>query len=507
MNFMKPLFQSVLACLLTCVLAGMSSCSNDKADEQLQPEGDEVKVTFVFTLDTSAGSSMHRAAKTNAEVFNEFYAKIKTAELVAPTYELTLTEQASGTTYTFNGRWDGHDVITLRTGTYRVTGRSIADGESVQDKCSFIFDETVTIDASSSTVTLHADYDCFLLIFNNPDISRLSNNNGQTSTALFTLGDYRYAFVRDQLYLDDYQTEASIEGSMQDGSTFRIYTGKLQFESGKYYVYNVLTNSFDVPPMEEGDTTGESGSDEDDPSPDDEKPSDDDPSNTGITIDMISVPSGSFLMGSADDDTDAQDDERPQHMVTVSAFSIGRYEVTQQQWLEVMGTNPAYFQGSKVTANNTARPVEMVNMTEVNTFIQKLNQLTGLNYRLPTEEEWEYAARGGQTSAFRYAGSNNVADVAWYKDNSGAVTHPVNDTSKQPNALGIYGMSGNVWEWTSTLRTDSYETSAAVNSAYYVVRGGSYQNAANSCRVAFRHFYKPSERRNYIGLRLAMDAQ
>jgi len=492
---------SVYSVLVSVLLLALTSCSSDKADAVPLGTADEARVVFLFTLDTSGGTSMRRAAKTNAEVFDEFYAKLQNGEFVAPTYELTLTEQGSGAVQTVSGRWGSDNYVTLRTGTYRVTGRSTAEGENVQERCSFTFDETITVAAGSTAITLHADYDSFLLIFTGDDLSSLQNYNGEAARPFFTFGNYRYAFVNNSLYTELGKDAAYIEGEYGSGTLFRIMTGKLAFECGKYYVYNTATGGFDIPPMEEGDETD--GSPSDDPADD---PTDDPDAET-LNVEMVNVPAGTFLMGSSSDDSDAQADEQPQHEVSLSAFRIGRYEVTQALWKEVMGTNPAYFQGTKVASANLQRPVENVSIADIDAFLQKLNQQTGRHFRLPTEEEWEYAARGGQTTSLRYAGSDQVADVAWYSGNASNLTHPVDDDTKQPNALGIYGMSGNVWEWTSSARTDNYEASATTNTTYRAVRGGSYKSGANSCRVAYRNFFQPSERRNDLGLRLAEDVE
>lgn len=495
---------SIAALLLgSFFVTSLISChSHDAAEDAMEPS-DEARVYFLFTLDTSTGTPMHRAPKSNAEVFDEFYEKLKTGELVAASYELTLTETTSGAEYTFSGQWGSENYVTLRTGTYHVVGTSTAEGENIQERCSFTFDETINVSAGSNAVLLHADYDCFLLIFSNGDFRSLQNYNGETARPFFTFGDYRYVFVKDQLYKEASKDAAYIEGEYTSGTAFRIMTGKLAFECGKYYVYNTANGGFDVPPMDEGDNTGEEK--------EEEKPDVPDTPVEDIVIDMVNIPAGTFLMGAADDDTDAYDDERPQHSVTISsAFSIGKYEVTQALWQQVMGTNPSYFQGSKVKSNDPSRPVENISKNDAEKFIAKLNELTGETYRLPTEEEWEYAARGAQNSTWKYAGSDNIGDVAWYKANAsdnkkegdaGYGTHSVTD-SKAANSLGIYGMSGNVMEWTSTNWTDNYSDTTP-DASTYVVRGGSWMSSANYCRVSFRNHYSPSTRRNNVGLRLA----
>ena len=253
-----------LTLLVSVMMMGFSACgSDDVLGDEKPTSKDEVKVYFVYTLDTSSGTSMNRApakaAKTNAEVFDEFYTKIKSGELVAPSYELTLTEVSTGATYTFKGNWNSHDLITLNTGTYHVVGKSTAEGENIQEKCSIVFDEVCDISITSNVITLHASYDCFLLIFNNTDIQTLQNYNGTSLASFFTLGtSYKYAFVKDQLYQTDKKKDAYILGKYTDGAEFKVFTGNLEFEKGKYYVYNSISNGFNLPEMEEGNVPNHS---------------------------------------------------------------------------------------------------------------------------------------------------------------------------------------------------------------------------------------------------------
>ena len=170
-------------------------------------------------------------------------------------------------------------------------------------------------------------------------------------------------------------------------------------------------------------------------------------------------------------------------------------------WKEVMGNNPSSWKGDNL-------PVENVSWDDCQTFIRKLNALTGKNFRLPTEAEWEFAARGGNNSrGYKYAGSNNIGDVAWYEDNSGSKTHVVG--TKSPNELGIYDMSGNVWEWCQDWYGDYSSASqtnptGASNGSARVLRGGSWYCSARLCRSSDRYSYSPDCRINSGGLRLVL---
>ena len=232
----------------------------------------------------------------------------------------------------------------------------------------------------------------------------------------------------------------------------------------------------------------------------------------GVSFTMVAVEGGTFTMGATPEQgDDVYDDEKPAHEVTLDGFSIGETEVTQELWQAVMGSNPSKFSGNK-------RPVEKVSWYDCQTFIEKLNELTGQTFRLPTEAEWEYAARGGnQSQGYKYAGSNTIYDVAWYDVNSydkGSSspdygTHEVG--TKQANELGLYDMSGNVWEWCQDCYSSSYYSESVVNNpqgpssgSYRVCRGGSWRSNAGSCRVSFRDNDTPTIPRSNLGLRLAL---
>ena len=216
---------------------------------------------------------------------------------------------------------------------------------------------------------------------------------------------------------------------------------------------------------------------------------------------MVYVEGGTFTMGATSEQgSDALDGEKPAHSVTLDGYYIGKYEVTQKLWKAVMGSNPSDFKGDNL-------PVENVSWDDVQEFLRKLNAMTGKNYRLPTEAEWEFAARGGNSSrSYKYCGSNSLGSVAWYYDNSGDRTHAVG--TKSPNELGIYDMSGNVWEWCQDWY-GSYNSSPQRNpkgpnsGSYRVYRGGCWCNYAWSCRVSNRNYFPP-DNRSYLGFRLAL---
>jgi formylglycine-generating enzyme required for sulfatase activity len=210
-----------------------------------------------------------------------------------------------------------------------------------------------------------------------------------------------------------------------------------------------------------------------------------------VTLEMVSLPAGEFLMGSPDSDSDAGDWEKPQHQVKVNSFAIGKYPVTQAQYEAVMGTNPSYFK------NNPQNPVEKVSWDDAQAFCQKLSQITGKTYRLPTEAEWEYACRAGTTTRFYFGDdANQLGDYAWYDGNSQQTIHPVGQ--KKPNAWGLHDMIGNVWEWCEDDWHSTYENAPRDGSAwiknnndndYRILRGGSWYFDPNYCRSAYRDYY------------------
>ncbi|MBS7313954.1 MAG: SUMF1/EgtB/PvdO family nonheme iron enzyme, partial [Bacteroidales bacterium] len=223
----------------------------------------------------------------------------------------------------------------------------------------------------------------------------------------------------------------------------------------------------------------------------------------GVEFKMIKVEGGTFSMGATSEQgSDAYDREKPVHSVTLSDYYIGETEVTQELWEAVMGSNPSFFTG------NNQRPVDNVSWNDCQEFIKELNRLMGKKFRLPTEAEWEYAARGGKYSrGYRYSGSNNADEVAWYARNSGVETYSVK--TKKANKLGLYDMSGNVWEWCND-RYGDYQSNSQTNptgpseGASRVVRGGCFGDVDKHVCVSYRYSDIPGPRYDNQGLRLAL---
>ena len=229
----------------------------------------------------------------------------------------------------------------------------------------------------------------------------------------------------------------------------------------------------------------------------------------GVSFKMRRVIGGTFTMGATSEQTGAQSYEYPTHRVTLSDYWIGETEVTQALWKAVTGYSPAsdYLSWSSSYGLGDNYPAYSISYVDVQSFITQLNSLTGCTFRMPTEAEWEYAARGGsQSKGYLYSGGNTIGDVAWYEDNSSGKTHPV--AQKAPNELGLYDMSGNVKEWCSDwygsyMASDQTNPTGPASGSYRVVRGGSWRIDARSCRSAFRYRYEPGSRYCSLGLRLA----
>ena len=223
---------------------------------------------------------------------------------------------------------------------------------------------------------------------------------------------------------------------------------------------------------------------------------------SNVFIEMVKVEKGTFLMGAKDGDEMAFDSERPVHQVTLTDdYYIGKYEVTQSLWKIVMGKNPSRLKRANFPVNN-------VSWDDCQKFIKKLNKMTGKEFRLPTEAEWEFAARGGiKSKGYQYSGGNDISDVGWNSHNSGLYAHGVG--TRRPNELGIYDMSGNVFEYCQDWKRN-YSASPEINPVglekgkLKVVRGGSWGVDGFSCRPSCRYFYYPSVHSIDLGLRLAL---
>ena len=225
----------------------------------------------------------------------------------------------------------------------------------------------------------------------------------------------------------------------------------------------------------------------------------------GVTFKMVKVKAGTFTMGATSEMENPFAEERPTHLVTLTKdYYIGKTEVTQALWKAVMESNPSHFQGDN-------KPVENVSWIDCQMFISKLNSMTGKKFRLPTEAEWEFAARGGNwTKGYQYSGSNSLDDVAWFDENSGDTTHDV--ATKQPNELGLYDMSGNVWEWCadwygSYSSNAQYDPVGPSSGSCRVNRGGGWGIIAGGCRSSCRGNFDPDFRSPGLGMRLVLSEE
>ena len=234
--------------------------------------------------------------------------------------------------------------------------------------------------------------------------------------------------------------------------------------------------------------------------------------NSGMSVSMVWIPEGSFMMGAQTNEIDAVSDEYPQHEVTFeSGFWMGKYEITQEQWTAIMGSNPAFFAGENM-------PVERVSWEEAHVFIDRLNSGTGSSpFRLPTEAEWEYCCRAGFDNVrFPWGDDSTYARLVrygWYDSNSEGRTHEIGQ--KLPNRWGLHDMHGNVWEWCEDWYHDSYNGAPTDGSAWIEIdngatrvrRGGAWNYGSKECRSAYRFRASPSSRYSSLGLRLVRNAE
>ncbi|MBO3457462.1 formylglycine-generating enzyme family protein [Aetokthonos hydrillicola] len=231
----------------------------------------------------------------------------------------------------------------------------------------------------------------------------------------------------------------------------------------------------------------------------------------GVTLDMVEIPGGKFVMGSPSTEKDRSDSERPQHNVTIKPFYIGKFTITQQQYQAVMGKNPSNFKGEK-------RPVEQVSWDDAIAFCDKLSQRTGKTYRLPSEAEWEYACRALTTTPF-YFGETITTDLANYYGSSTYASEPKGVYRQQttevgkfpPNAWGLYDMHGNIWEWCQDTWHDSYEgapvdgtawVSDDKNNTLHLLRGGAWNNVPRICRTIDRDWFARDYSDSNVGFRV-----
>lgn len=219
-----------------------------------------------------------------------------------------------------------------------------------------------------------------------------------------------------------------------------------------------------------------------------------------LASDFARIDPGSFIMGSAAEN--AYPDEKPVHRVTITkTFLMGKTEVTQAQWLAIMDKNPSLFP-------NPDHPVDNVDWGDIQIFLNRLNKVAGCQrcYRLPTEAEWEYAARAGSTTAYSFGDEEGrLKNFAWYAKNAGQTTHPV--ATRKPNAWGLYDMHGNVYEWVQDFYGPYSEESETDPQGLpvgdqYVLRGGSWTDGPREQRVTYRDYYAPNHRHNFFGFRL-----
>lgn len=224
-----------------------------------------------------------------------------------------------------------------------------------------------------------------------------------------------------------------------------------------------------------------------------------------VSFIMKKVEGGTFNMGASEYDSEAKAWEKPAHPVTLDSYYIGETEVTQELWKQVMGYNPSQHVSDSY-------PVESVSWSDCVEFCQKLSQKTGRRFRLPTEAEWEFAARGGNMNkGCMFSGSNDLEDVAWSQEVSGGVPHSVK--LKQPNELGLYDMTGNAWEICSDMYSrysgaSEYNPQGPETSEKgRVRRGGGWLNSANYCRVSYRYYTPHGQSNDFLGFRLAMDCE
>ena len=252
-------------------------CKKQTLEQEVgEEQQDAVSVYFLFNLSTKSGASMTKASED--KVFGKFYDKIISGDLVAESYELTLTDTKTNNKYEFSGNWKDQDLITIPVGTYEVDGVSTASGSYIQEKCSLKIGDQITVSSDSEMISLSASYDCYLLIFSSDEISEVVNSHdGHGNDSFYSMNSYKYAFVNEKIYSDS--ENAYIGVTYSDGTEYKCYTGSLKFKKGKYYVYSSISGGFSLPEMDNGSTGENSG--EEDSGADNEGDNGDDSSNDG----------------------------------------------------------------------------------------------------------------------------------------------------------------------------------------------------------------------------------
>ena len=384
-----------------------------------------------------------------------------------PAVSLYVDKKAVGNSPWSGSLKEGMHLVEVRKSGYRSQQKTILLAQ--QQKLDVTFDELVAIQGN-----LSVNYKPF-----GADVYVDGKKLGQSPR------------VFNGLLVGNHQVEVRKDGYATDRKSVSISEGQTASITGTLASNAVASSSSNTLGYSSGSSSMASGSN-----------AISIPVKDGISIDMVKVEAGTFMMGATSEMKDPYDMEKPVHQVTLTNdYYMGKYEVTQALWEAVMGRNPSEYKGDNL-------PVEQVSWNDCQEFISKLNSLTGRKFRLPTEAEWEYAARGGKKSrSYQYSGSSNISDVAWYDGNSGSKTHPVG--TKQANELGIYDMTGNVWEWCldwygSYSSSSQTNPTGAVSGSSRVSRGGSWGLIARFCRLSIRNYITPDCRGDNLGLRLAL---
>lgn len=235
-------------------------CTLFPSCEEKMPEERLVSVSLSYSLSADNGKSMYSTRAAGSDIFNDFYAKIMDGTLIAPDYNLTFTDAVTGETFPVQGKWSSEGIVSLKPGTYDVTGKSTAEGNNIQQKCSITLNDRVSVNEGSTSITIDASYDCSLIIFNDSTIAEIYNDSGNsTKETLFRFGDCFYAFVRTTLYDDSTKDKACLSGILTNGPEFTVPTAGLTFGPGKYDVYSSINAAFSLPEMEDGGDGGQEG--------------------------------------------------------------------------------------------------------------------------------------------------------------------------------------------------------------------------------------------------------